>query len=107
MVGKSAGTEREVFRGSKGGLPQMVCGKQERSLPGLCGSPVHPRLSCVPPVVGGGFWVLEERLWSMGLGKDQLLAVKSEPKGTGARSATSVEVCRKSPGGTVEARHHC
>ena len=34
----------------------------------------------------------------MGLGKDQLLAVKREPEGTGARSSASVEVCRKSPG---------
>lgn len=38
----------------------------------------------------------------MGLGKDQLLAVKSEAKGTGARSSTSVEVAEK-----ARARHHC
>lgn len=43
----------------------MVCRKQERSLPGLCG-PVHPRLSCVPPVVGvAGCWkrALEHGPW--------------------------------------------
>lgn len=95
MVGQSAGTERDL-RGIKGGCHRWSVGSRTNpagSVRQPRASQAELRASCPGGRLGAGKRGLEHDL-----GRDQMLAVKSEPEGTGARSSTSVEVCRKSPG---------
>ena len=72
-------------------------GQSKNGRQGLHLSSVHSSLSCESPVVKGG-WVLESGVWSADPGRGQLLAVKRQPEGTGVRSSTKGNVCRKSQG---------
>ena len=58
-------------------------------------SSVHSSLNRESPVVKGS-WVLERGVLSADPGRGQLLAVKRQPEGTGARGATTGKVCGKS-----------
>ena len=80
-MGRSAGTVRD-FQGIKGehsGQPLQGRTKQE-----MCTWSVAvlrcPSLSLVSPAVQG-VWVLEGGVWSMDLGRGQLLAAERQPEG--------------------------
>ena len=103
-VGKSAGTETDLW-GIKGECSgHSVEGRTKNCMHGLHCSSAHSGLSCELPVAEGG-WVLESGVWSADPGRGQLLAVKRQPEGTGVRSSTTRKVCGKSPG--YHRRCHC
>ena len=95
--GKQVG-QRRSFRRSEGNATTSLWKARQSKIctHGLCWSPANPSVS---PRVSTGVewgWVLGSGVWRADPGTGQLLAVKRQPEGTGVRSSTTGNVCRKS-----------
>lgn len=87
-----------IFRDQRGTWWKAYeAGRNKKCVRGLHRGSVLPQPeSCVSCCEGGS--VLEGGVWSMDLGRGQLLAAERQPEGKGGRSSATRKVCGKSPG---------